>query len=171
MLMYKYKGVDMKKVVIIMILFSAFILACGNPASDPDPCKDYYGTWKLTNRYDTDEWDILIISSNKIEYNTSDGAWDYTTENLTWTPYPNETDSVYYDDYSIYYINYPTGFKISGTLTEKRNGSAPLNSNGEEGDIGETVFDYFYISIDGNSLMAAFWDYEYHEAAYGPFYK
>lgn len=160
----------MKKMIfgiIIIAFLSLFTMACdngNNGNSGPDFREDYYGTWEYQDRYGSGEWDKIVISINKIEYSTSDGSWDYTIKNLTWTPFSNEIGSDYYDDY-------PEGYKITGTLTERISGDAPLNAEGNEGDLGEIVFEYFYLDSDKISLRSAYWDPDNHAAEYGPFYK
>ena len=172
--LYKIKEYFMKKtkriikITIFLVIILTFI-TCDTGTSEnesiPDPRKDYYGTWKFSDRWGMDEWDKIVLDTNKWEYSTSDGEWEYTLENLTWTPCPNVEGSSFYEDY-------PIGYKIAGKLTGLKSGTeAPYNADGIEGEIGDVVYDYIFISIDKSSVMTAYWGDENPEAAYGPFTK
>ena len=166
----------------LVLVFSVAVVGCNSDPDDdpiddpttdnggdpvggiPDPRKDYYGTWKLLDRFGMGEWDEIILVSNKWEYSTSDGEWEYTLVNLTWTPLPNVEGSTFYEDY-------PVGYQIAGILTSNSGTEAPYKADGTEGEIGDVVYDYIYLSNDKSSVMTAYWGYLIHEAAYGPFIK
>jgi hypothetical protein len=100
------------------------------------PYAAYFGTWK------NEHGDIVTIASNKISY--SNGTpYEYTIENLTWTPYAEP-----YDDQ-----DYPEGYKITGKRTA---GDYPLpgpdGSWDDDGVVGEQAMVVWYISTDGQSL-------------------
>lgn len=106
----------------------------GITVTEPDPRSPYFGKWIYG---DDDDSYSLTFSADEIAVEFSDGGW-YKVSPLTWEAVTN-TNSETLDDY-------PSGYKITGLVSEEENSSWY---------VGESFGDEwaYYIHIDGNSII------------------
>ena len=118
------------------------VTACSSD-SDPDPWEAFYGTWLFDGGV---YHSTVIISNNKLLYYSNSGG-SYTLEGLTWTP--NTCADA----------DYPTGYVISGTLTQYKDMMPPYKADRTTpADIGDTAYDCWHIHTNGASLVWLDWN-------------
>ena len=76
---------------------------------------------------------------------------------LSWTSFKN-TSGDFTDEY-------PTGYAIKGKLAEVDAEHPPYDFDERYYEKNETFTDYWYVSRDGNSLIAGLWASDKHEPA------
>lgn len=114
----------MKHAILIFALLA--LASCGGKATEPDPA--YFGTWKQI--VDEGYWEQITISADTLIHGGN--IEGYTVTGLIWEAIHEPNGNT----------TYPTGYKITGKVV----------SDGT--DNGQHTFDVYYISTDGQSLMA-----------------
>ena len=123
----------------------------------------FYGTW--FNVYSEDDYDMVKISANTLEYfwydyNISEYVLCYRMENLIWVPRANYEES-----------EFPYGYTIKGTLTEKDDFWPRTEDGDSDAEIGDIVVDHWYIHTDKQSIDWGAWDGDEHFGFDDPFVK
>jgi hypothetical protein len=113
---------------------------------------DYFGEWKFTAP--DSRWMAVSISADKLTRSYYDGR-SYTLENLTWEEKTEPKNNA----------EYPTGYRIIGTLTANEQDVSPnrpdLSGNA---DIGEQGVVFWYMATGKNSLAEGSGFVTYHAA-------
>jgi hypothetical protein len=116
---------------------------------------DYYGAW-VDSDNSTDWWEKVILSENKLTLDNS-GGHGFAFENLTWTAITNT--------YGSHIADYPTGFRITGTLVSRGVYSPRLaDGSGHTANIGDIAVTWLYIHNNKSSLIDGSWGTDFHEA-------
>jgi uncharacterized repeat protein (TIGR02543 family) len=125
-----------------------------------DTRSGYFDLWK-SDVDDDGVWEQVSISANRIELlDYKDEG--FTMENLTWTKISNQGGE---------YISYfPTGYRITGTLTNVNNIHPPKN-DGSAARIGDIAVISIYIYTGRWSIMIGNIGTTEQEARYGPYHK
>ena len=125
--------------------------------TDLGPEAAFYGTWVCAAASNG----TVIISANKLEFFNDYGS--YTLEGLTWTPNTSAD------------ADYPTGYVISGVVTQKIDNAPYKADRDTEAEIGETAYDCWNIHTNGLSLAWMLWDswdgHNYVDIASSPYIK
>ena len=125
--------------------------------TDLGPEAAFYGTWVCAAASNG----TVIISANKLQY--FDDYDSYTLEGLTWTPNTSAD------------ADYPTGYVISGVVTQIEDFSPCIADRVTEAGIGDTAYDCWNIHTNGQSLAWmswASWDgYNYVDVDISPYIK
>ena len=153
-----------KAAIFLFVLLSTTVISCKSapgtgsdtgaestgaiPASGPhEAC---YGRWE--DKINSSQW--VIINADSFEY-YSGNKLSYRMTDLSWTAFSN-TSGDFTDEY-------PTGFAVKGKLAEIDADHPPYDFNEHYYDKNEIFTDYWYISRDGNSLIAGLWASDKHE--------
>ena len=118
---------------------------------------DYYGTWKYSsgNSSNDNGWGQVTLSEDELVFIASSGG--YVLDNITWTAVTNTHGS--------HTADYPTGYRITGTLTAKSVYSPrKADGSGETASVGDITVDWVYIHTGKGSLMGGSWSTVAHEA-------
>ena len=152
----------MKKIIFysLTLLLGLVLSSSGCVHDAPVTEADYYGTWK----YEFSGFSVQVtLSANKLIYVNS-ALQTYTIENLTWAPVNNPSGA--------HIANYPTGYKITGTLKVLNSMIVLKSDDSGYAAVNDNAADFWYISIDKKSLMRGGTGLPSDHAAHeGPFVK
>lgn len=125
-----------------------------------DVRSDYFGVWKVV--LDDGDWGEITVSPDKFTLLNKSGN-SFTIENLTWADTYNRGGE--------YTYSYPSGYRISGTLTARKNLYVARNDGKGAADLGDVSAVSIYISSSKNNIRFGDPMTAEQEATYGPYSK
>ena len=145
-------------VLVALIGFS--MVTCDNDTtSSVDPQAAYYHSWKFDP--DPSTTFLITITADTFVFEvSSDPGAGFSISSLTWTPISGGD-------------NYPTGYKLTGTLTASTGGYMAWDEdNGDNtSTIGATVVYAIYINTNRNSIKTLIIPDDGYIYASGPYIK